>query len=69
MKWVLNIIGVLLFLMGSVWILQGLGFYPVGGMAYQIKWTYAGIVVDLVGIGLIVLASRRRKNLPPSSKA
>ena len=69
MKWVLFIIGVLLFLMGTVWILQGLGLYPVGGMAYQIKWTYAGIVVDLVGIGLIVLARRRRNNLPPSSKA
>ena len=69
MRWVLYIIGVLLFLMGSIWILQGLGLYPVGGMAYQIKWTYVGIVVDLVGIGLIVLASRRRKNLPPSSKA
>jgi len=68
MKWVLYIIGVLLFLMGSVWILQGLGLYPVGGMANQIKWTYAGIVVDLVGIGLIVLARRRRNNLPPSSK-
>ena len=69
MKWVLYIIGVLLFLMGTVWILQGLGLYPVGGMAYQIKWTYAGIVVDLVGIGLIVFARRRRNNLPPSSKA
>jgi hypothetical protein len=69
MKWVLFIIGVLLFLMGTVWILQGLGLYHVGGMAYQIKWTYAGIVVDLVGIGLIVLARRRRNNLPPSSKA
>jgi hypothetical protein len=68
MRWVLFILGVLLFLMGSVWILQGLGLYPVGGMAYQIKWTYAGIVVDLVGIGLIVLGSRRRK-APPSSKA
>ena len=69
MKWILYFVGVLLFLMGSVWILQGLGLYPVGGMAYQIKWTYAGIVVDLAGIGLIVLASRRRKNLPPSLKA
>jgi len=69
MKWVLYIIGVLLFLMGSVWILQGLGLYPVGGMANQIKWAYIGAVVDLVGIGLIVLARRRRNNLPPSSKA
>jgi hypothetical protein len=38
-------------------------------MAYQMKWAYAGVVVDLVAIGLIVLASRRRKNLPPSQKA
>ena len=69
MRWVLYIIGVLLFLMGSVWILQGTGLYPVGGMAFQAKWTYIGIVMDLVAIGLIVLASRRRKNLPPAAKS
>jgi|NGEPerStandDraft_6_1074524.scaffolds.fasta_scaffold311163_1 hypothetical protein len=69
MKWVLYILGVLFFLMGSGWILQGIGVIPVGGMAYQMKWAYAGVVVDLVAIGLIVLASRRRKNLPPSQKA
>jgi uncharacterized integral membrane protein len=69
MKWVLYILGVLLFLMGTVYILQGTGIVPVGGMAYQTKWTYIGVVVDLVGIGFIVLASRRRKNLPPSSKS
>jgi hypothetical protein len=67
MKWVLNILGVLLILMGTVWILQGTGVVPVGGMAYQTKWTYAGIVVDLVAIGLFIIANRRRKNLPPSS--
>ena len=60
------LLGVLLLLMGSILILQGTGVYPVGGMAYQMKWTYIGIVIDLVAIGLIVLASRRRKNLPPS---
>jgi hypothetical protein len=37
-------------------------------MANQIKWAYIGAVIDLVAIGLIVLASRRRKNLPPASK-
>ena len=31
MKWVLNILGVLLFLAGTVWILQGTGVFPVGG--------------------------------------
>ncbi len=67
MKWVLNILGVFLLLMGIVWILQGTGLYPVGFMAHQIKYTYAGIVVDIIALGLFVLANRRRKNLPPSS--
>jgi hypothetical protein len=61
MRLVLNILGVLLALMGTVWILQGTGVFPVGGMAYQTKWTYAGIVVDLVAIALFVIANRRRK--------
>ena len=67
MKWVFNIIAVLLLLMGTGWILQGTGLYPVGMMAHQMKWTFAGIVLDLIAIGLFVLANRRRKNLPPSS--
>jgi hypothetical protein len=67
MKWILNILGVLLFLMGTFWILQGTGIFPVGMMANQMKYAYAGIVVDLVAIGLIIIANRRRKNLPPSS--
>jgi hypothetical protein len=66
-KWVLYFLGALLFLMGTTFILQGVGVYPVGLMAYQVKWAYIGTVLDLVGIGLIVLASRRRKNLPPQS--
>ena len=69
MKWFLYVVGILLFLMGTTFLLQGLGILPVGGMAYQIKWAYIGAVLDLVGIGFIVLASRRRRNLPPSSHA
>ena len=67
MKWVLNILGVLLFMVGTLWILQGTGIYAVGMMANQMKYAYAGIVVDIIAIGLIVIANRRRKNLPPSS--
>jgi ribose 1,5-bisphosphokinase PhnN len=47
--------------------LQGTGIYAVGMMANQMKYAYAGIVVDIIAIGLIVIANRRRKNLPPSS--
>ncbi len=67
MKWVLNILGVLLFIMGTVWILQGTGIFAVGSMANQMKWAYAGILVDLLAIGLFLFANRRQKNLPPSS--
>ena len=67
MKWVLNILGVLLFLMGSVWILQGSGLYPVGLMAHQMKWEYYGIVLDVIAIVLFVVANRRRRHLPPSA--
>jgi formate hydrogenlyase subunit 3/multisubunit Na+/H+ antiporter MnhD subunit len=67
MKWVLNILGVLLFLVGTVWILQGTGVYAVGMMANQMQYAYAGIVVDIVAIALFFIANRRRKHLPPSS--
>jgi hypothetical protein len=53
--------------MGTVWILQGLGIYPVGFMAHQIKYAYAGILVDIAAIVLFVLANRRRKSLPPKT--
>ena len=63
MKWVLNIVGILLILLGTVWILQGTGIMPVGGMAYQTKWTYAGIIVDLLAIAVFIFANRRRKRI------
>ncbi len=67
MKWILTILGALLLLAGTVWILQGTGVYPVGFMARQIKYAYYGIVVDVIAIGVIIFANRRRKKLPPSS--
>jgi len=67
MKWVLNILAVLLVFAGTVWILQGTGVFPVGLMANQSKWTYIGIIVDLIAGGLFILANRRRKNRPPSA--
>ena len=66
MKWALNILGILLFLVGAVWILQGIGVYPVGFMAHQIKYAFAGIVVDIIAVGIFVIANKHRKILPPS---
>jgi hypothetical protein len=61
MKWVLNIIGVLLILVGIVWILQGINILPGSIMSGQIQYTYYGLILDLVGIALLVVANRRSK--------
>lgn len=67
MRWVLNIVGVLMLLSGTWWILQGTGLAPVGFMANHIEYAYAGIVVDAVAIVLLIFANRRRKNTPPAA--
>jgi len=45
MKLFCYIIGVLLFLSGSIFFLQGVGLYPVGGMAYQVA---SGLILGLL---------------------
>ena len=69
MKWILYILGVLMLLMGTVWILQGTGVFPVGFMANNMKYTYAGAVLDILAVGLLILANWRRKKLPPTPQS
>ena len=57
-------IGVILFLAGGIFFLQGTGLLPVGGMANQAQWAYIGGVMAVVGIVLVVV-NRRRKTPPP----
>ncbi len=61
MKLVLAIVGVLLVLMGVVWILQGFNILPVGFMAGQMQYALLGAILMVVGIVLIVFSRRRRK--------
>lgn len=65
MKWVLNILGGLLIITGSVWILQGIGVYPVGFMAHDLRYAYAGVIVDLIAITLFIIANRKHSKIPP----
>lgn len=60
MKWVLNILGVLLTLMGIVWILQGFNVLLGSVMSGQMLYAGLGLVVAALGIGLLVFANRRR---------
>ena len=61
MKLVLAIVGVLLILMGSVWILQGFNILPIGFMAGQMQYALLGAILTVVGIALLVFSRRRRK--------
>ena len=62
MKWILNILGVILALLGILWILQGVNVLPGGFMSGNMMWAYIGIVLDAVGAVLLYLANRRRTN-------
>jgi hypothetical protein len=59
MKWVLSVIGVVLTLIGAVWVLQGIDVIPVGMMAGQVQYAILGFIVAAAGVGLIAFANRR----------
>ncbi len=61
MKWVFNVVGVLLVLVGIVWILQGVNILPGSFMTGQIQYAYYGVVLGVVGVAMLWLANRRSK--------
>jgi len=54
------IAGLLLVLMGGVWILQGINVLPGSFMSGHAKWSLYGGLVAIVGIALLVAGTRRR---------
>ena len=58
MRWIANIIGAILTLIGIFWILQGTNIVPVGVMAGQSQWLVIGSVVVIAGIGLLIYVNR-----------
>ena len=54
----MTIAGVLLVLMGGVWILQGINLLPGSFMTGQTKWAVYGAITAVIGLVLIVLARR-----------
>jgi hypothetical protein len=61
MKLVLTIVGVLLILLGGVWILQGFNILPIGFMAGQMQYALLGAILVVAGIVLFVFSRRHRK--------
>ena len=60
MRIVLSVTGVVMVLMGSIWFLQGINILPGSFMTGQPFWAGAGAVAIIVGMGLVVLAMRRK---------
>lgn len=61
MKWIWNILGVLLILIGIVWILQGINILPGSFMTGRLQYAFLGIVLDIIGLVLLVYTNRSRE--------
>jgi hypothetical protein len=60
MKIVLIVVGVLLLLVGGVWILQGVGILPGSFMTGEMQWAVYGAIAALVGAALLFAGFRRK---------
>jgi hypothetical protein len=61
MRIVLNIVGVALVLLGSVWILQGMNVLLGSPMSGQSRWAVRGGILIFAGIVGLVWANRKRQ--------
>lgn len=61
MKWPLRVFAVILILVGIVWIFQGINVILGSFMSGHIEYTYLGIAVAIIGIGLLIFTNRRSK--------
>jgi hypothetical protein len=61
MRWIWNILGVLLILIGILWILQGINVLPGSFMSGHIQYTFLGVVVDIIGLVLLIYTNRSRE--------
>jgi hypothetical protein len=53
MKILLKTLGILIFLGGGVWFLQGINILPGSFMTGQLQWAIIGAIAAVVGIGLV----------------
>jgi hypothetical protein len=62
MRIALNIVGVGLLLLGSVWFLQGINVLPGSFMSGQTRWAVSGAFLIVAAIAFFVRANRKRKS-------
>ena len=57
---VLRVLAILLIVIGTIWILQGINVLPGSFMTGQIQWAYRGAIAAIAGVLLLVVGKRRR---------
>ena len=60
MRRVLRVLAILLIVIGTIWILQGINVLPGSFMTGQIQWAYRGAIAAIAGVLLLVVGKRRR---------
>ena len=55
-----SVVGVLCLVVGCIWFLQGVNVLPGSFMTGQTKWAVYGGLLLVAGIGVLVVANRRR---------
>jgi hypothetical protein len=61
MRIVLNVVGVLLVLIGSIWFLQGINVLPGSFMTGQARWAVRGGILVVAGLVGLFWANRKRQ--------
>ena len=61
MRPLLVALGAVMVLVGAVWTLQGLGYLEGSPMTDQSVWAILGPLLAGLGVGLVVVAARRRE--------
>jgi hypothetical protein len=59
MKYALRVFAILLIVVGTIWVLQGINVLPGSFMTGQIQWAYRGGIAALAGVVLLLFAGRR----------
>jgi hypothetical protein len=63
MRIVSSLIGILMILAGTIWMLQGLNLaFRVGFMVGDFHWTIYGAILALIGIAQVVWSNTRQRN-------
>ena len=60
MRPLLIALGAIMVVMGAIWTFQGLGYLEGSPMTDQTVWAVLGPILAGLGVGLVVVASRRK---------